>query len=271
VRALAVSRSNIVERLKVKKKKVTRSNQQVDEMLLTDIRELADQRGSYGYRRITTLLNHRRKIEGKTKINHKRVYRIMKQHNLLLPAYGKKPTRCHEGKIITLKSNMRWCSDVFTLQCQNGDKVFVAFAMDTCDREIIGYIASTIGIDGAAIRDLITECVEYRFGKINKLPHPIQWLSDNGPCYTARETVAFARELGFHVCTTPSYSPERNGMAEALVKTLKRDYASFDQLENAISVMAKLPYWFNDYNENAPHQGLKMLSPRQFLRVANGK
>jgi putative transposase len=95
--------------------------------------------------------------------------------------------------------------------------------MDTCDREILGYIASTIGIDGEAIRDLMMECVEYRFGKVDKLPRPIQWLADNGPCYVSHETVRFARTLGFDVCTTPSYSPESNGMAEAFVKTFKRD------------------------------------------------
>jgi putative transposase len=153
---------------------------------------LVDQRGSYGYRRITTLLNHRLKQEGKNKVNHKRVYRIMKLNKLLLPAYGKKPTRSHDGKIITLRSNTRWCSDAFTIQCQNGDRIFVAFAMDTCDHEILGYIASTIGIDGAAIRDLMTECVEYRFGSLSKLAQPIQWLSDNGPCYVSHETVTFA-------------------------------------------------------------------------------
>ena len=160
---------------------------------------------------------------------------------------------------------------VHTIQCQNDDKIFISFAMDTCDREIIGYIASTIGINGESVRDLITESVEYRFGKINKLNHAIQWLKDNGPCYVSHEKVRFARDLGFEVCTTPSYSPESNGMAEAFEKTFKRDYASFDQLENALEVMSMLPGWVNDYNENAPHQGLKMMSPRQFLRTANGK
>ena len=251
------------------KNRARRYNPQEDEALLPYIREIADQRGTYGYRRITTLLNQRLQMEGKNKVNHKRVYRIMKQHKLLLPAYGKKPSRTHDGKIITLRSNTRWCSDTFTIQCQNGDRVFVAFAMDTCDREILGYIASTIGIDGEAIRDLMTECVEYRFGKIDKLPCQIQWLTDNGPCYVSHETVKFARALGFDVCTTPSYSPESNGMAEAFVKTFKRDYASLDKLENKHDVMRKLTRWFDDYNENAPHQGLKMMSPRQFLRVAN--
>ena len=49
----------------------------------------------------------------------------MKLNQLLLPAYGKKPTRSHDGKIITLRNDTRWCSDTFTIQCQNGDRVFV--------------------------------------------------------------------------------------------------------------------------------------------------
>jgi putative transposase len=182
----------------------------------------------------------------------------MKQNHLLLPSYDKKPTRTHDGKLITLRSNMRWCTDTFAVQCYNGD------------REIIGYIASTIGIDGAAIRDLILESVEYRFGPIQKLPHTIQWLSDNGSCYTARDTIKFARDLGFDVRTTPAYSPESNGMAEAFVKTFKRDYIALCEPSDALTLMNHLPEWFEDYNENAPHKGLKMMSPREFIRVVNG-
>lgn len=76
-----------------------------------------------------------------------------------------------------------------------------------CERtmnEILRYVASTIGIDGAAIRDLMLESVEYRFEKVLRLFHPIQWLRDNGPCHVSHETVAFAKNLGFEVCTTPS-------------------------------------------------------------------
>lgn len=241
-----------------------------DKELLPYIRAITDKRSSYGYRRVTVLLNQRLSLEQQQKVNHKRVYRIMKQNDLLLPAYGKKSTKTHDGKIITIKSNLRWCSDCFTLQCANGERVFVAFALDTCDREILSYIASTIGIDGAAIRDLMLEAMEYRFGKVNFLPNKIQWLSDNGPCYVAKETVRFAKDLGFEVCTTAPYSPESNGMAEAFVKTFKRDYMAFYDALNALDLMQQLPEWFNDYNENAPHKGLKMMSPRQFLKTALG-
>ena len=269
-RALGISRSNLTERLKKMEKTVKHRVKLEDAELLPDIREITDKRSSYGYRRVTTLLNHRLLSKGNPKVNHKRVYRIMKQNRLLLPAYGKKSTRTHDGKIITLHRNTRWCSDCFTIQCGNGDRVFVAFSLDTCDREILSYIASTVGIDGAAIRDLLYESMDYRFGRVPHLPHSIQWLTDNGPCYVAKDTVNFARELGFEVCTTPAYSPESNGMAEAFVKTFKRDYVAFYDPWDALSVMKELPGWFNDYNENAPHKGLKMMAPRQFIRQASG-
>lgn len=236
-----------------------------DNELLTFIKAIIAEKPTYGYRRICSILNRRFSIENP--VNHKRIYRIMKQHSLLHLPYGKRATMVHDGKIITIRSNLRWCSDSFTITCYNGERVQVAFALDCCDREIIGYTATaTGGIDSEMICDLIANCVAYRFSASCKLPNSIQWLTDNGSCYTAHKTVNFARSLGFEVCTTRPYSPESNGMAEAFVKTMKRDYVWLGDLSCAAAVFKQLPLWFYDYNENAPHKGLKMLSPRQFLR-----
>jgi len=60
---------------------------------------------------------------------------------------------------------MRWCSDIFEILCYNGEKIRVTFAMDTCDREILSYIATTGGIT--------SESIEYRFGKVDRLSHRI--------------------------------------------------------------------------------------------------
>jgi len=46
------------------------------------------------------------------------------------------------SKVITLASNLRWCSDSFEIQCWNGDKVYMAFSQDCCDREVISWIAA---------------------------------------------------------------------------------------------------------------------------------
>jgi hypothetical protein len=38
-----------------------------------------------------------------------------------------KPTRTHDGQVVTLRSDLRWCSDSFEIRCWNGERVQVAF------------------------------------------------------------------------------------------------------------------------------------------------
>lgn len=247
-------------------KKTIEKSSAEDADILREIRCILKERPTYGYRRVTALLNSARQTLGLARVNHKRIYRLMKQHDLLLAKYAPRPTRVHDGKIITLHSNTRWCSDAFYITCDNGERVQVAFSLDTCDREAMRYVASSRGIDGEMIRDLMVETMQYRFGQVDRLPKTIQWLSDNGPCYIARETVRFGRDIGLDVCTTRPYSPESNGMAEAFVKTFKRDYVWLGELTCAKHVMEQLPAWFDDYNENAPHKGLNMMAPRAYIR-----
>ena len=104
-----------------------------------------------------------------------------------------------------------------------------------------------------------------RFGEATlTAPHAIQWLSDNGPQYTATATVLYAHELGLVPITTPAYSPESNGLAEAFVGTFKRDYLGDAELRDAETVLAQLGRWFDDYNSQAPHSALGMRSPRDY-------
>src|SRR5262245_55781058 len=104
-----------------------------------------------------------------------------------------------------------------------------------------------------------------RFGEAAlKVPHAIQWLSDNGPQYTATASVLYAHELGLVPITTPAYSPQSNGLAEAFVKTFKRDYVDGAELRDAETVLAQLGAWFEDYNTRpalgARHAKLRRVS-----------
>lgn len=265
---LGVSRSNLVERVSADRpKRKPRYDKASDAGLLPEIKALCSERPTYGYRRVCALLNRKRAGENRSLLNHKRVYRLMSQNQLLLQRHTGKSTRTHDGQVVTLKSNSRWCSDTLTIRCFDGEKVEVTFCLDTCDREAISYVATESATTGEMVRDLMAQSVEARFGNAPKLPQKIEWLSDNGPPYTALETQRFGDLLGFAVCTTPSYSPESNGAAEAFVKTFKRDYVYLNRLDNPIMVLNQLPGWFEDYNENAPHKGLNMKSPREFRRA----
>lgn len=268
--ALDVSRSHLYERLAAptgkSKEKRQRKSRSDDVWLLPMIRNILSWRPTYGYRRITTLICRERVFIGKARVNAKRIYRIMRENNLLLERYTARQTKSHDGKAITLRSNMRWCSDGFRIQCWNGDRLEIVFSLDCHDREAIRWIASSKGIDGQTVRDLMTETVDARFPKMQILPHRVQSLSDNGPGYTTEETVSFGRLIGLEICTTAPYSPESKGMAEAFVKIFKRDYVAFGDLSPAPRVLEQLPGWFEDYNENAPHKGLAMKSRRAYLR-----
>ena len=138
------------------------------------------------------------------------------------------------------------------------------FSLDCCDREAISWSATTGGISSEIVQDLPTENLEKRFGNTLKVPHPIEWLTDNGSYYIADATRTFARSLGFIVCTTPVRSPESSGMAESFVKTFKRDYVYVNDLPDAASMLEKLAEWMADYNNWHPHKGLKMRSPREY-------
>ena len=144
---------------------------------------------SYGYRRAQALINRHRDGDGRQRVNHKRVYRVMRDHHLLLRRHTGRPvdTRSHHGRIAVSQSDRRWCSDGFEIACDNRERVRIAFALDCCDREAMSWVATTGGITGDMVRDLMVEAVEARFGTVAPA-QPIEWLTDNGSPYIARDT-----------------------------------------------------------------------------------
>jgi putative transposase len=263
---LGVARSNLAVQAIPERPHHRRGRRpQPEAELVAEIKTLIAGQPTYGYRRIHALLRRQRRDQGGAPVNVKRVYRVMKVHGLLLERHtGTGEERRHDGRVAVDRSDTRWCSDGFEIGCDNGEKVRIAFTLDCCDREAISWVATTGGINSSDIRDLMVESVERRFGLVNKLPKPIEWLSDNGSPYTAGETRALAREIGLVPCTTPIQSPQSNGMAEAFVKTIKRDYARVSAKPDANSVLRQLDSWFGHYNTVHPHKALRYRSPREF-------
>ena len=111
-------------------------------------------------------------------------------------------------------------------------------------------MATTAGISGEMIRDMMVRFAEKRFGTIRAL-HPIQWLSDNGSIFAAHKTIEIA--LGV------------DGMAETFVKTFKRDYVRISPIPNAAATLAAIDYWIEDYNTVHPHSRLGYRSPREYI------
>ncbi|MCM5689537.1 IS3 family transposase [Sinorhizobium meliloti] len=263
---LGVARSNIAARAANSPSRARGRPPLPDRELVEDIKAIIADMPTHGYRRVHAILRRNARKDGRSWPNAKRVYRVMKLHNLLLVRHtGAADDRLHDGQVAVERSNIRWCSDGFEIGCDNKEKVRVAFALDCCDREAIAHVATTEGIKSQDVQDLVITAVENRFGRINMLSEPIEWLTDNGSCFIARDTASLLREIGMEPCTTPVRSPQSNGMAEAFVKTFKRDYVAVNPTPDAETVMAQLPFWFEHYNNLHPHSALGYQSPREFI------
>ncbi len=224
------------------------------------IRTIVRERGSYGHKRVTALVNR----QFGTRYNRKRIRRVMALCALTLPPRARRQNgRAHRGRIMRDASDERWCSDTLELPCWNGDRVVLGFAIDCHDRECLAWVAEARDLCAADIQRLMQAAVAARFGDGRAEP-AVQWLSDNGGIYTALATVWEAERLGLVPVTTPAYSPESNGMSEAFVNTLKRDYRDGADLSSAAAVLAQIPAWIHDYNTTAPHSALGYRSPRQY-------
>lgn len=66
--------------------------------------------------------------------------------------WGCRQDRSHDDKAITLKSNLRWCSDRFEIHCDNDEVVRAVFTLDCCDRETMGASTTTADISGQRCR-----------------------------------------------------------------------------------------------------------------------
>jgi putative transposase len=64
-------------------------------------------------------------------------------------------------------------------------------------------VGTTGGLSGNDVRDLMVAAVEHRFGRVNRLPQPIEWLSDNGSPCVARDT----RTRAWSAARLPGSSP----------------------------------------------------------------
>jgi putative transposase len=262
---LGVARSNLVQQIRARpRQRIGRPPVPADDLVAAIKAVIADL-PTYGYRWVHAILRRRTLAEGRPPPNHKRVYRVMKERGLLLQRNAGGAERRHDGKIAVATSDLRWCSDAFEVACDNGERVRIAFALDCCDCEVMSYVATTGGVGDEEVRDLMVAAVGHRFGRVTRLPQAIKWLSDNGSGYVAHEARCFARDLGLEPRTTPVESPQSNGIAEAFVRTIKRDYVRVSTIPDAEAVLRQLPGWLAHQNAVHPHKALDYRSPREFI------
>jgi transposase InsO family protein len=92
-------------------------------------------------------------------------------------------------------------------------------------------------------------------------------LTDNGPCYTARNFQRACRQIGLKHRRTRPYTPRTNGKAERFIQTALREWAYARTYQNSKQRTEELLAFNHQYNWHRPHASLKQKTPISRARL----
>jgi putative transposase len=236
-----------------------------DESLLAEIRNIASEFSRYGYKRMTKEL-HRREFV----VNHKRVYRIMKQRGLLVKRKRTTPKTTDSKHSLRRYPNLAkelqerrinevWVADITYVRVDNM-YTYLALIMDRYSRRIVGWELSR-NVDSTLTLTALKRAVKKR-GKQNVsgcIHH-----SDHGVQYLCNAYIQALKELGMLPSMGEVGNSYDNAHAESLNKTIKNEevwineYETFDQAYESIARFVK------KYNEKRIHSSIGYVPPDEF-------
>jgi len=152
-----------------------------DEYLRLRIKEIAEVRRRFGYRRIHVML-----LREGLKVNHKRVQRIYREEKLSLRTKNRKKRAMHlrVAKEPATQANQRWSMDFVQDEFFNGRKFRTLNIVDDFTRECI-VIEVDISLQGVRVARVLDRIAIHR-----SLPKSI--VCDNGPEFAGKALDAWA-------------------------------------------------------------------------------
>ena len=228
-----------------------------ERMLMQKIREIANKRPSYGYRRI-----HFKLEQLGFKMNIKKLRRIYHEEGLILRRKRKPRRIIGQGPKLPLhhvkKPHDLWAMDFMYDTLMDGRRMRVLTIIDHHSRYSPGIVVkkSFRAIDLTKILDHIIE-VE---GKPNAL------ITHNGTEFTATEFKEWAERKGIKLFYIKPGRPVENGLCESFngrVRDECLNHSVFINYEDASEIIEE---WRIDYNTERPHSALDNLTPLQFMK-----
>lgn len=231
-----------------------------DLSVLTWIEEVLSEYPRYGYRRVTVELERRGHP-----INHKRVQRIMQEHNLIQNwhkrirttdsrhGYGSHPNLL-KGLTVE-RPDQVWCSDITYIRLRHGF-VYLAIILDVFTRSIRGW---SLGqqLDGQLAMTALERALARGTPEIHH--------SDQGVQYAATGYVDRLKGAGIAVSMAAKGTPTDNPYVERVMRTIKEEEVSLNAYEDIGQARADLGHFIDVvYQTKRIHSALGYLTPTEF-------
>ncbi|MFQ1065038.1 IS3 family transposase [Bordetella trematum] len=163
--------------------------------------------------------------------------------------------------------NERWSTDLCRIWAGRDGWATLALVIDCHTRKLPGWHLSRSGkvcTPGSALGHALIA----RFGTVGRVPAPFLLRSDNGLVFTSRDHTALVRSYGLRQEFITPHCPQQNGMVERVIRTLKEQYAHRHRFETLQHPSRVIGDWIRFYNQQRPHQALKMETPAQAYALA---
>jgi putative transposase len=236
------------------------ARQDKDKALRRRIKDLAEKRQRFGYRRLHVLL----KREGLV-VNHKRTERIYREEKLALRIRRRKKL-ASQGRIEIPRAgraNALWAMDFLHDVLHDGRKLRFLPIIDTYTRECFRIEVDT-SISGKRVVAILSQIAGLR-----GLPDNI--VVDNGPEFIGNALDAWAYERGVKLHFIRPGKPVDNAYMESFNGRFRDECLNLHWFMSVGHARDIAEDYRVDYNNERPHSSLGDLTPAEFTRLEEEK
>jgi transposase InsO family protein len=235
------------------------------EMDLRDaIQRVALEWPSYGRRRITRELHRRGWV-----VNWKRVYRLMREDNLLCVRkrkfvvttdsnHGRKVYPNLARQMVLTDVDQLWRADITYIRLRE-EFVFLAVVLDAYSRRVIGWAL------GRTLEDELTLSA-LRMALSRRIAEPgLVHHSDRGSQYASGDYTGLLKENGVRISMSRKGNPWDNAACESFMKTLKHEEVHRNEYRDLAEARSEIGTFLDKvYNQKRLHSALGYLPPAEF-------
>ena len=221
-----------------------------DTALRTQLRNLANERKRFGYRRLFVLLRQAGEPSG---IN--RIYRLYREEGLTVRKRRarRRAVGTRAPILVAAKANARWSIDFVHDQLACGRRFRILNIVDDVTRECLAAIPDT-SISGRRVARELTAVIQRR-GK------PDMIVSDHGTEFTSNAMLAWTanNQITWHFIAPGK--PMQNGFCESFNGRMRDELLNESLFFGLDHARTRVSAWADDYNERRPHSSLGYVPP----------
>ena len=226
-----------------------------DAALRQRLRELAEERRRFGYRRLHQML-----LREGHEVSLKKVRRLYAEEKLQVRRRKgrKKAQGMRVPAPIPQGPNQRWSLDFVSDVFAHGRRFRILGVIDDFTAECLALVADT-SLSGLRVARELDDILASR-------KRPAMIVSDNGPELTSLAILKWQQQNQVEWHYIDPGKPQQNPFAESFNGKLRDEFLNETVFSSLAEVRVLLAEWRRDYNEQRPHSRLGWLTPSEFRK-----